>query len=83
VITSEQVKAARGLIRWDQTDLSAASGISLPAIKRLEQIPGPLPAQARTVDAIVAAFGKAGVEFLAEDDGGPGVRLRKAKGKRK
>jgi predicted transcriptional regulator len=60
VITSEQVKAARGLVRWDQTDLSAASGISLPAIKRLEQIHGPLAAQARTVDAIVAAFGKAG-----------------------
>jgi hypothetical protein len=81
VITSEQVKAARGLIRWDQTDLSYASGISLPAIKRLEQIPGPLAAQARTVDAIVAAFRKAGVEFLDEDDGGPGVRLRKAKRK--
>jgi hypothetical protein len=36
-----------------------------------------------TVEAIHRALEKAGVEFLAEDDGGPGVRLRKAKGKRK
>ncbi|QBR71910.1 transcriptional regulator [Beijerinckiaceae bacterium] len=75
MITSEQIKAARGLIRWDQRDLSAASGISLPAIKRLEQMPGPLAAQSRTVDAIVAAFEKAGVEFIAENGGGAGVRL--------
>ena len=85
MIISEQIKAARGLISWDQKDLSAASGISLPAIKRLEQMTGPLAAQSRTVDAIVAAFEKAGVEFIAENGGGPGVRLKpaKAKGKRK
>jgi hypothetical protein len=83
VITSEQVKAARGLVRWDQKGLSAASGISLPAIKRLEQLPGPLAAQSRTVEAIKEAFWKAGVEFLDENGGGPGVRLRKAKRKGK
>jgi hypothetical protein len=73
MITSEQVRAARGLIRWEQKDLSAASGISLPAIKRLEQLPGPLAAQSRTVEAIIAAFEKAGVEFT--NGGRPGVRL--------
>ena len=77
MITSEQIKAARGLIRWDQKNLSAASGISLPAIKRLEQMPGPLAAQSRTVEAIIAAFASAGVEFIAENGGGAGVRLRK------
>jgi len=50
----------------------------LPAIKRLETIPGPLAAQSRTVEAIHIAFEKAGVEFIDEDGGGPGVRLRKA-----
>jgi len=81
MISSEQVRAARGLIRWEQKDLSAASGISLPSIKRLEQIPGPLAAQSRTVEAIIAAFRKAGVEFIAENGGGLGVRLKKtAKG---
>ena len=83
MITSEQVKAARGLIRWDQKDLAEASEISLPAIKRLEQLPGPLAAQSRTVEAIIAAFDLANVEFIDEDGGGPGVRLRKAKKKSK
>jgi transcriptional regulator with XRE-family HTH domain len=78
MITSEQVKAARGLLRWNQEDLAAASGISLPAIKRLEQLPGPLAAQSRTVEAIIAAFGNTGVEFIAENGGGPGVRIRKS-----
>jgi hypothetical protein len=53
----------------------------LPAIKRLETIPGPLAAQSRTVEAIHIAFEKAGVEFIDENGGGPGVRLRKAKKK--
>jgi transcriptional regulator with XRE-family HTH domain len=78
MITSEQVKAARGLLRWNQEDLAAASGISLPAIKRLEQLPGPLAAQSRTVEAIIAAFGNTGVEFIVENGGGPGVRIRKS-----
>ncbi|MFZ3326114.1 MAG: transcriptional regulator [Methylocella sp.] len=82
MVTSEQVKAARGLIRWDQKDLAAASGISLPAIKRLEQLPGPLAAQSRTVEAIIAAFERAGVEFIDEDNGGQGVRLKPQKTKK-
>jgi transcriptional regulator with XRE-family HTH domain len=83
-VTSEQVRAARALLRWEQKDLAAASRISLPTIKRLETIRGDLPAQARTIEAIRLAFEKAGVEFLAADNGGAGVRLKpkKAKGKR-
>ncbi len=77
MITSEQVRAARGLLRWDQSDLSDASGLSLPTVKRLEQLPGPLAAQARTVDAIVAAFSSAGVIFVEENGEGAGVRLKK------
>jgi transcriptional regulator with XRE-family HTH domain len=82
-VTSEQVRAARALVRWEQKDLAAASRISLPSIKRLETIRGDLPAQARTIEAIRLAFEKAGVEFL--DDDWQGVRLKppKAKGKRK
>jgi hypothetical protein len=56
-----------------------ASGISLPAIKRLETIRGPLAAQSRTIEAIRAAFETAGIEFTNSDQ--PGVRLKKtAKG---
>lgn len=81
MITSEQLRAARALLRWDQAELSRASGVSLPSIKRLETKPGVLAAQARTVEALVQAFERAGVTFLqpgtASPAGGPGVRLRR------
>ena len=76
-VTSEQVRAARALLRWEQRDLAEASGVSLPSIKRLETSPGALAAQARTVDALCGAFEAAGVEFISENGGGPGVRLKR------
>ncbi len=78
-ITSEQVRAARALLRWEQKDLAESSKISLPAIKKMETVRGPLAAQARSMQAIIAAFAAAGVEFIAENGGGAGVRLRKGK----
>ena len=78
-ISSEQVRAARALIRWEQKDLAAASKISLPAIKKMETIPGRLAAQARTVEAIRSAFEAAGVEFT--NGGQPGVRLMRVEAK--
>jgi len=76
-LTSEQVRAARMLLRWEQKDLAEASGVSLPSIKRLETQPGELGAQHRTIEAIVQALKKAGVEFIPENGGGVGVRLAK------
>lgn len=77
IFTSELVRAARALLRWEQRDLAEASGVSLPSIKRLEIQPGPLAAQDRTVEAIRQALEVAGVIFVAENGEGPGVRLRK------
>jgi hypothetical protein len=76
-ISSEQIRAARALLRWEQKDLAAASKVSLPSVKRLESQPGQLAAQPRTVDALVAALEAGGVVFVAENGEGPGVRLRK------
>lgn len=77
MITSEHVRAARALLRWEQKDLAEASGVSLPSIKRLETTPGPLAAQPRTITAIRTALESAGVQFLDTGDaaGGPGVAL--------
>ncbi|WP_292532274.1 transcriptional regulator [Methylocystis sp.] len=77
MMTSEQVRAARALLRWEQRELAEASTVSLPSIQRLETKPGPLAAQARTIAAIRSALEAAGVEFIEENGGGPGVRLRK------
>jgi transcriptional regulator with XRE-family HTH domain len=81
-LTSEQIRAARALLRWEQRDLAETSGISLPSVKRLETQPGPLAAQERTIADLRRALEKAGVEFIAENGGGAGVRLAK-RGKRK
>jgi transcriptional regulator with XRE-family HTH domain len=77
VLTSEVVRAARALLRWDQRKLAEASSISLPTIKRLESKPGTLEAHTSTEAALIRALEGAGVEFIDENGGGPGVRLRK------
>lgn len=76
-LTSEQMRAARALLRWEQKDVAEASGVSLPSIKRLEARPGPLSAQDRTVEAIRNALAEAGIQFIPENGGGAGVRLAK------
>jgi transcriptional regulator with XRE-family HTH domain len=77
VLTSELIRAARALVRWEQRQLADASSVSLPTIKRLESKPGALMAHASTVAALIQALEAAGVEFIDENGGGPGVRLRK------
>ena len=79
-MTSEQLRAARALLRWDQKDVARASGVSLPSIARLETKPGQLGAYKSTVAALRAALEAAGIEFIppgtASEQGGAGVRLR-------
>jgi len=77
VLTSEVIRAARALLRWDQSNLAKASSISLPTIKHLESKPGALEAHTSTVAALTCALENAGIQFIDENGGGPGVRLRK------
>ena len=77
VFTSELMRAARALVRWEQRDLADASSVSLPTIKRLESKPGFMAAHMSTLTALKRALETAGVEFIDENGGGAGVRLRK------
>jgi hypothetical protein len=74
-LTSEQVRAARAILQWDQKKLSEASKVSIATIKRLEPLSGTLKANPVTIAALKHAFEKAGIEFIAENGGGVGVRL--------
>ena len=76
-VSIRQVKAARSLLAWSQEDLAAAADISVPTIKRLEAQDGPLGGRDETGVKIRSALESAGVEFIDENGGGPGVRLRK------
>jgi transcriptional regulator with XRE-family HTH domain len=80
-LTSELIRAARALLRWEQRQLADASSVSLPTIKRLESKPGPLMAHVSTVTALTRALERAGVEIIDENGGGPGVRLRQSQRK--
>ena len=76
-ITSEQIRAAKAIIRWSGEDLAQAAGVSLSSIRRIEAASGiPKAQNMRTVLAIRAALEAAGVEFLGTPEDGPGVRLK-------
>jgi transcriptional regulator with XRE-family HTH domain len=77
-LTSEHLRAARALLRWEQTELANRSGVSKPTIARLETKPGPVSAHGPTIAALKSALEAAGVEFLNGE--APGVRLRKRTG---
>jgi hypothetical protein len=77
-VSVRQIKAARALLAWSQEQLAAAANMSIPTIKRLEAHDGPLGGRNDTGDKIKAALEKAGIEFIDENGGGPGVRLRKS-----
>lgn len=62
-MTSEQMKAARALLRMDQKKLAELSGVSLPTIKRLETKHGPLRATQKTAEKIQAALESRGIVF--------------------
>jgi hypothetical protein len=81
-VSSEVIRAARALLRWEQRDLANASSVSLPTIKRLESKAGPLGAHTSTVSALTKTLEAAGIEFIDENGGGPGVRLRKRQQKK-
>ena len=76
-VSIRQVKAARALLDWSQEDLASAAGVSVPTVKRLEASDGPLGGRTETAQKLRVSLEHAGIEFIDENGGGPGVRLRK------
>ena len=79
-MTSAQVRAARGLVNWSVRKLAERSGVHRNTITNLET--ERYAGDPETLTAVRRALEKAGVEFIEENGGGPGVRLKR-KGKRK
>jgi transcriptional regulator with XRE-family HTH domain len=76
-VSIRQIKAARSLLAWSQEQLAGAAGLSIPTIKRLEAKDGLVGGRAETAQKITSALQQAGIEFITENGGGVGVRLRK------
>jgi predicted transcriptional regulator len=75
MITSEQCRAGRGLLGWSQQELADSAGVGVVTVHQLEA--GTSEPRRATLVVVRRAFEKAGVEFIDENGGGPGVRLRK------
>jgi transcriptional regulator with XRE-family HTH domain len=78
MITGAQIRAARALIGWKQSELAEQSGVSEISIKNIER--GATDPRASTLQALQAAFDRAGVVFLEPGDmrlGGLGLRLKR------
>jgi transcriptional regulator with XRE-family HTH domain len=75
--SSAQLRAARGLLGWSQSDLAGAAGMSLPTVKRLEQ-EASIAVSDRARMRLRQALEDGGIQFIDENGGGAGVRLRKS-----
>lgn len=76
-ITSDQIRAGRALLRWSAADLANEARLGLATIRRAEVAEGTTSMTAANELAVRRALETAGVEFIEENGGGPGVRLRK------
>jgi ribosome-binding protein aMBF1 (putative translation factor) len=76
-LTSAQIRAARGLLRWSAEDLAREAALGLATIKRAEAAENETSMTTANDLAVRRALESAGVEFIDENGGGPGVRLRK------
>ncbi|MBS0573126.1 MAG: helix-turn-helix transcriptional regulator [Proteobacteria bacterium] len=79
-MTPAQCRAARALLGIEQGQVAEAAGIARATLidfEKEQRIP-----RAATLSAIRSALEAAGVEFIPENGGGLGVRIRKVGGGR-
>lgn len=75
-ITGAQIRAGRAILRWRAEDLAEHSKVGVATIRRAEAHDGRTGMTAPNAAAIRAALEAGGLEFIAENGGGAGVRLR-------
>ena len=80
-LTSAQIRAARALVRWRAQDLARESSVGIATIRRAELAMEETSLTTANDLAVRRALEAAGVEFIDENGGGAGVRLRTPAGK--
>ena len=79
-LASSQIRAARALLRWTADDLAREAALGRNTILRAEVAEDQTSLTAANDLAVRRALEAAGVEFIDENGGGPGVRLRQRRG---
>ena len=64
--TSEQIKAARALLRMEQEELAKRAGVSVTTIRRLEAADREYAVAQETAEGVQNALQEAGVEFIRD-----------------
>ena len=77
MLTSAQIRAARALLRWSAQDLAQHSALGVTTIRRAELTEHATSMTVSNDLAVRRALEAAGVEFIDENGGGAGVRMRK------
>jgi transcriptional regulator with XRE-family HTH domain len=72
-----QIRAARALLRWSAEHLAKQSALGVTTIRRAEIADSATSMTVSNDLAVRRALEAAGVEFIDENGGGAGVRLRK------
>jgi transcriptional regulator with XRE-family HTH domain len=75
VISPETCRAARALIDWSQQQVAKAANVGVSTVKNFEA--GHSTPTANNLSGIQSALEHAGVEFVSEEHGGPGVLARR------
>lgn len=74
IVSIPELRAARALLGWSQTDLAEKAGLSVPTIKRMES-EGVIPVSEEARERARLALETAGITFLARQKGRLGVCL--------
>jgi transcriptional regulator with XRE-family HTH domain len=74
-MTNAQIRMARAALNWTVRDLAEATGLHRNTITNIEI--GRYAGDQKSLGRIATVLRKAGVDFIDENGGGPGVRLRK------
>jgi transcriptional regulator with XRE-family HTH domain len=74
-----QLKMARAAAGWGVRELAKEAGVTANTVTRIEN---GADAKQSTMDRLQHALEAVGIEFIQENGGGPGVRLRKRPPKR-
>jgi transcriptional regulator with XRE-family HTH domain len=69
-----QLKMARAAVGWGVRELAKKAGVTANTVTRIEN---GADAKQSTMDRLQHALEAAGMEFIQENGGGPGVRLRR------
>jgi transcriptional regulator with XRE-family HTH domain len=76
LITSDQIRAARALLKWSAEDLANEAGVGIATVRRFELDKGVPSGQVRILGALKATLEAGGIEFIGTPEDRPGVRLK-------